>query len=218
MNVPIARIIMSCRLPELVRFAACRPGRTVGALLLTCAMIVSGGCGGRPWHTKSVRGLVPALSFTLTDDHGHTVHGDSYAGKVVLLYFGFSNCKLACPETLGKLATVLHVIGPQARNVKVLFVSVDPRRDTPLKLETYTRSFAPEMVGLTGTQDQLQRVARRYRVAYSYGKGYPHGSYAVYHSSAVFVFDRRGRARLLVQGSDSVQAVAADLKRLLEAS
>jgi protein SCO1/2 len=167
---------------------------------------------------KAIRGLVPGLSFTLNDDHGHTVHGDSYAGKVVLLYFGFSNCKLACPETLSKLAAALHRIGPQAQNVRVLFVSVDPHRDTPQKLAAYTRSFAPQMIGLTGTQDQLRRVARRYRVAYSYGKDYPRGSYAVYHSSAVFVFDREGRARLLVQGKDSVAAVAADLKRLLGTS
>lgn len=185
-------------------------------LLLAAALA---GCNGKvpPWRTKAISGIMPDLAFTLTDEHNHTVHAGDYAGKVVLLFFGFSHCQMTCPATLEKLSTVLGSLGKRADDARVLFVSVDPNRDTPTRLAAYTKAFAPQVVGLTGTEQQLQALSKRYRVAFSYGKGYPDGDYPVYHSSAVFVFDGSGKVRLLFQQSDKIDAVSADLTRLLHA-
>ena len=106
-------------------------------------------------------------------------------------------------------------MGKQADLARVLFVSVDPNRDTPAALVSFTRDFAPQVIGLTGTHDQLRELTRRYRVAFSYGNGYPGGYYAVYHSSAVFVFDGNGKVRLLFTQTDRISDISADLRRLL---
>jgi protein SCO1/2 len=187
----------------------------LSVLLLLLGVLA--GCNGHgpPWRTKAITGIMPDLSFTLTDEHNHTVHAGDYAGKVVLLFFGFSHCQMTCPATLEKLSSVLGTMGKRADRARVLFVSVDPHRDTPARLAAYTSAFAPQVVGLTGTEQQLQSLSKRYRVAFSYGKGYPDGDYPVYHSSAVFVFDGTGKVRLLFQQSDKIDAVSADLTRLL---
>lgn len=181
-------------------------------------LLLLAGCGDDAWRTRSISGFMPDLAFTLTDDQGRTVHAGDYSGKVVLLFFGFSHCKQTCPATLGKLTAVLDALGGEAGGARVLFVSVDPNRDTPARLADYTGAFAPQVIGLTGSSKQLENLARRYRVAISYGKGYPDGDYPVYHSSAVFVFDGRGAARLLFQQDDGIDAVSADLQRLLAQS
>ena len=101
-----------------------------------------------------------------------------------------------------------------AADVRVLFVTVDPQRDTESRLHSYVRSFGPEFVGLRGTPSQLAALAKRYRVTYSLGKPDAGGDYEVTHSDAVFVFDRTGRARLLIRPEDPVSAITADLERL----
>lgn len=170
---------------------------------------------GPPWRTREITHLMPDLAFTLTDQRDRTVHADDYAGKVVMLFFGFSNCQMTCPATLGKLTAVLDTMGKRADLARVLFVSVDPNRDTPARLAAYTSDFASQVIGLTGTSTQLQTLAKRYRVAFSYGEGYPNGNYAVYHSGAVFVFDGKGRVRLLFTQNDRIGDIKTDLRRLL---
>lgn len=204
------RVAMSCqRLPERHAMRSLLTALLLAALMTGCQQ-------DPPWQTRGITHLMPDLAFTLTDQHGRTVHADDYAGKVVMLFFGFSNCQMTCPATLGKLSAVLNTMGKQANLAQVLFVSVDPNRDTPARLAAYTDSFAPQVVGLTGTQAQLRALARRYRVAISYGESYPHGSnYAVYHSGAVFVFDGNGRVRLLFTQSDRISDINADLHHLL---
>ena len=184
-------------------------------IILSLSVALTGCQQGRPWRTRAITHLMPDLAFTLTDQSGHTVHADNYTGKVVLLFFGFSHCQMVCPATLGKLTAVLDSMGKQADDARVLFVSVDPNRDTPAVLTAYTSSFAPQVIGLTGTPSQLHTLAKRYRVAFSYGKGYPNGSYPVYHSGAVFVFDASGNVRLLFTQSDRTDDISADLQRLL---
>lgn len=178
-------------------------------------MVLAGCQQESPWRTRMITHFMPDLAFTLTDQHGRTVHADDYAGKVVMVFFGFSHCMQTCPATLAKLTTVLDTMGKQANLTRVLFVSVDPNRDTPARLAAYTHSFAPQVVGLTGTPTQLRDLTRRYRVAFSYGKGYPHGKYPVYHSGAVFVFDGSGKVRLLFTQDDGINDISADLHRLV---
>ena len=184
-------------------------------LIILLVMTLAGCQQQSPWRTRAINHLMPDLSFTLINQQGRTVHADNYAGKVVMLFFGFSHCMQTCPATLGKLTAVLDTMGKQADHAKVLFVSIDPNRDTPARLASYTNSYAHQVIGLTGTPDQLLALTRRYRVAFSYGKGYPNGNYPVYHSGAVFVFDGNGKVRLLFTQDDAISDISADLLRLI---
>ena len=192
-------------------------------LVVTCAgvllMLGFTGCGHRrdaqPWHLLNITGHMPPLQFTLIRDDGQTVTQKDYIGKPVMLYFGYTHCPDVCPTTLADLAIALRQLGPVADQVRVLFVSVDPARDTPVVLKTYVKAFGPWFVGLTGSQTELTALTKRYRVAYRLGEVDAGGNYAVYHSSAVFIFDRHGDARLLTSLSDNSDLIAKDLKRLL---
>jgi len=187
----------------------------VGILAILNLIGCSRSPASQPWHLLNITGHMPPLQFTLLRDDGQTVTQKAYLGKTVLLYFGYTNCPDVCPTTLADLATALRQLGPVADQVRVLFVSVDPARDTPAVLKSYTNAFGPWFVGMTGSQEQLVTLTKRYRVAYRLGKPDAKGENAVYHSSAVFIFDRQGKARLLTSLSDKPDVIAIDLKRLL---
>jgi protein SCO1 len=177
-------------------------------------------CAGRDPHyaLKNVTGLVSPLEFQLTNEDGQAVTAAAYRHDLVLLYFGYTRCPDECPTTLTTLANALRTLGPQAAHVRVLFVTVDPRRDTTEVLKRYVSNFGPQFVGLRGDQAQLTDLSKRYRIAYHYEKPDKFGNYEVDHSSAVFVFDGDGRARLLAQSDNTAQQVASDLHRLLASS
>lgn len=190
-----------------------RAGSKITLLLATLCLA---GCSDPAWQTKDISGLMPPLSFDLTSEEAIPVSEADYQGDVVLLFFGFTHCPDICPTTLANLATITRFLAETAQNeIQVLFVSVDPHRDDPAALRDYTAAFGPEFVGLTGGEESLQALTRRYRVTYGYGKKDDTGNYSVSHSNAVFVFDRDGNAQLLVRESDSKEAVTADLRRLL---
>ena len=198
-----------------------RIGRGVswGSVALLACVSLLAGCGGKsaqPWGLTDISGHMPPLQFELTDDTGKTVTGRDYLGKVTLLYFGYTRCPDACPTTLALLARSFKQLGTRADGVRLLFVSVDPKRDTPAVLKQYVAAFGSEFVGLTGSGAQLDALTRRYRVAYRLGKPGPDGDYTVYHSSAIFIFDKQSRVRLLANYTDSSGTIAADLRRLLQ--
>lgn len=183
------------------------------------AALLLAGCGGqqaKPWGLTNITGHMPDLQFTLTRDDGRTVNQSDFAGKLTLLYFGYTHCPDVCPTTLADLGTAIRKLGPQADQVQVLFVSVDPARDSPAVLKSYVNAFGPWFVGMTGSQSQLQALTKRYRVAYRLGKPDAQGNYTVYHSSAVFIFDKQGKARLLASLDNIPEQISADLKRLLQ--
>ncbi|HYQ91109.1 MAG TPA: SCO family protein [Candidatus Competibacteraceae bacterium] len=189
------------------------------AMLVMLTVLVGCSDEAPPWRTKDITGLMPRLQFALTDEQGKSVSAEDYNGKVTLLYFGYTFCPDVCPMTLGRLASAIKHLDPAAQaRVQVLFVSVDPRRDTPTRLRDYTAAFGPEFVGLSGTQEQLQTLTKHYRVTYGYGEPDASGNYAVSHSSAVYVFDPQGKIRLLLRDDDSIKAIAQDLARLTKAS
>ncbi len=192
-------------------FAALRRalGPAAAALLVAC------GGGGTHWKSMDITGVMPDLRFTLVDDEGRTVTAERYLGKVNLLYFGYTHCPDVCPLTLATIERAFARLGPAADGVRLLFVSVDPSRDGPKILHAYVAAFGAHIVGLTGTQPQLQALTKRYRVSYRYGRRDQNGDYAVYHSAGIYVFDRRGRARLLMTGREGADAIARDLERLL---
>ena len=142
----------------------------------------------------------------------------TYAGNLNLLFFGYTHCPDVCPTTLAKLHRVVAGLGAAADGLNVLFISVDPARDTPKVLHDYVNAFGPHIVGLTGTPDEIKSLAKRYRVAFNRDKPDKNGNYDVSHSSAVYIFDRSGRARLLATSGASLDAIKRDLQTLLRAS
>ena len=184
---------------------------------LMCAVLLLAGCGGEPEYTAhDITGVMPDLAFELTDDQGETVTEADYDGRLKLLFFGYTNCPDICPATMSRIRAALGGLDEDVRNdVDVLFLSVDPERDTPKRLKQYTSSFGDEFVGLTGNQDQLKTLTKRYRVTYGYGEPNDNGFYLVSHSSAIFVFGPDGRSRLLVNQTETVDELTADLKKLL---
>ncbi len=178
-------------------------------VLLLCSLLVA--CSQPAWHTTDVRGKLPPLAFTLTDTQGRLRHGEQFHGRITLLFTGFTHCPDVCPTTLARLATALQGIpGSQAR-IQVLFVSLDPERDTPDVLERYVRGFGPWFVGLTGTPQQLKELTQRYFLSFA-----KNPDADIIHSSRVLIFDRQGNARLLASADVSVEDLSADLQRLLK--
>ncbi|WP_415914030.1 SCO family protein [Paraburkholderia sp. J12] len=170
-----------------------------------------------PWQLTNVTGHLPDLDFSLTDDSGRPVTGASFSGQTTLVYFGYTHCPDVCPETMARLMQVMAKLGPDARNLRILFISVDPDRDTPAVLHTYVAAFdAQHILGLTGSDSQIESLAKRYRVAYQMEKRNPDGSYDVTHSSAVYVFDAGGRARLLATDNDTPDVIAHDVRRVID--
>lgn len=170
------------------------------------------------WQLTDVTGHLPDLAFKLTENTGTSVTAEAYRGKTALVYFGYTHCPDVCPETMARLMQVLEKLpAADASQVRILFISVDPARDTPQALDAYVGAFdAQHIRGLTGTDSQVESLAKRYRVAYQMEKRDPNGSYEVTHSSAVYIFDREGRARLLATSGDTPDAIAHDLRRIVE--
>ena len=205
-------------------------GRSAVALVLagTLAGAAAAPAQAAAWHNIDVRGSVPPLAFDMTDAAtGKPVTATDFRGRIVLLYFGYTNCPDVCPLTLHNIAVILQRLGKQrlgksADDVRVLFVTVDPHRDSLPVLRAYTALFAPQIVGLRPGANQLARLARRYRLAYSVSPATGSHPYEVTHSAAVYVFDRTGAGRLLIPSLASttpdLAGTTADLRRLLRAS
>jgi len=171
---------------------------------------------GPPWHTKNITGLMPILNFDLTEaNRDIPVNGSDYRGHYLMIYFGYTHCPDVCPLTLGRLKTVLARLGDKAAAMRVLFITVDPGRDKLPELKRYAEFFGPQFVGLRGGDRALRALTKQYRVTYGYDKPDAHGNYNVSHSSAVYVFDDQGEARLIFRPDDTLEAMTADLQRLL---
>jgi protein SCO1/2 len=179
------------------------------------------GCNDKAkWYGTDVTGTSPSLALTMARaPDGKQVTQADYRGQVVMLYLGYTFCPDVCPTTLAAIAQILSDLGADARHVAVLFVTIDPNRDTLAVLANYVRHFAPQIVGLRGTADQLAALARRYRLAYSVTPASDGHSYEVTHSSAIYVFDGSGAARLLLSSlalaAPDLTGATTDLKQLI---
>jgi protein SCO1/2 len=165
-----------------------------------------------------VRGFLPDLRFTLQSAGGKTVTQDEFRGKTVMLFFGYASCPDICPTTMAQLSQVMLGLGKDADKVRILFISVDPHRDTPDILQAYVNAFDKNAIGLTGTEKQVADVARRYRVAYQIEKpkNDDKDNYEVAHSRGVYMFDAQGRARVLAADTESVEALTESVRGLLK--
>jgi protein SCO1/2 len=196
-------------------------GQIKPLLFLAALLLPLSGCTkDEAWHETDISGAMPDLTFTMTRaDDGKEVTAADYRGKVVMLYFGYTFCPDVCPATLADIAQILKGLGPKAADVSVLFVTVDPNRDTLPVLKDYADAFAPEVDALRGTPSELQALAKRYRVSYSVKPKTADHDYEVSHGSAVYIFDKTGKIRLLATSLSSDKpdndGTAADLKRLI---
>jgi protein SCO1/2 len=150
---------------------------------------------------------MPAAPITLTDSNGQPFQLESQRGKVVLLFFGYTNCPDVCPLTLAKLKQALAELGEQAQEAQVILVTTDPVRDTPEQLQKYVTTFNPNFLGLTGTPTELEKVWSDYGVLVMDG--------GETHSSRVYVIDRQGAIRLTIPAELEYQDIAHDLKLIM---
>ncbi|MEP7259953.1 MAG: SCO family protein [Usitatibacter sp.] len=132
------------------------------------------------------------MPFTLTDPQGRKRSLAGFKGKVVVLYFGFTYCPDVCPTDLLQIARALQSLGPKARDVQVLFVTLDPDRDTPKLLAQYVRAFDKRILALRGSEAEARRIARAYKI-YSARAPQPGGNYTIDHSAYTLLLDRDGR-------------------------
>jgi protein SCO1/2 len=152
--------------------------------------------------------------FTLTDAaNGETVTERSYHGKLMLVYFGYTYCPDACPTTLNNIAEAMAKLGPAADKIAPLFISVDPARDTPTVMASYTKAFDPRIQGLTGDAAAIAKVAKEFGVYYKIHR--EPGEYLVDHSSVIYIMDAEGKFLKAVPGSEPGDRLAAQVKQLL---
>ena len=162
-----------------------------------------------------ISGAMPRLDFRMMRaGDGAPVTGTDYRGKVVALYFGYTNCPDVCPATLANLTEMLGKV--KSRDVLVLFVSVDPARDTPDVMRTYVNAFDPRAVGLTGDPRMVEALVKRYRSSFTREPASTGGNYEVSHGSAIYLFDRDGHARALATPAASQDDIVHDLHLLLD--
>mgnify|MGYP000585964266 CR=1 FL=1 len=193
-----------------------KPDRGLPGLLLALllALLVSA-CGGRDYQTKGIEGLLPDLAFRLTGENGRTLTEADFRAGPTVVFFGFTHCPDVCPTAMARIAAATQAAGEGLDSeLAVLFVSVDPGRDDPEQLARYTDFFSDRVTGATADVETLRALTKRYRATFGYDAPNEFGDYNVSHSSAMYVFDADGNARALFRPSDSVAAMAADLRRI----
>jgi protein SCO1/2 len=191
----------------------------VAACMASGAAALLASCGEKPkagFHSIDVTGATFGQGFALTDFNGQPRTLDDYKGKVVALFFGFTQCPDACPTALLKLAEVKKALGPDADRLQVVFITVDPERDTPELLKNYVPAFDPAFTGLYGTPQQIAEVAKSYKAYYSKVKGATPTSYTIDHSTFTYLYDPQGRLRLMARHEIEAKDLAADIRALMK--
>lgn len=186
----------------------------LGALLLA-------GCGGEVKQTfvsTDVTGVEFGRDFKLTDHTGKPRTLVDFKGKVVVLFFGYTHCPDVCPATMGELAAAMKKLGKDAERVQVLFVTVDPERDTPALLAQYVPAFNPAFLGLSGDAQATENTAREFKILYQKQAGKTPDQYTVDHSAGTYIFDTAGRLRLYVSYGRGAEVFARDIAELLRTS
>jgi protein SCO1/2 len=191
------------------------PRRAFALLLLVLVCLVLAHCTKPQFNNIDISGADYARDFALTDVDGAPRTLVDYRGKAVVLFFGYTHCPDVCPTTLAQLAQARRLLGTDAGRVQVLFVTLDPERDTPQLLARYVPAFDPSFVGLTGNGRQIEAAAREFKVFFQKVPGQTPDSYTLDHTSGSFVFDPQGHVRLYVRDGAPADQIALDLKRLL---
>jgi protein SCO1 len=187
------------------------------ALLSLAALAATGCMESKPqFKAVDITGADYAKDFPLPDTEGRMRSIKDFAGKVVVLFFGYTQCPDVCPTTLAEIAQAKKLLGPDGDKLQGVFVTVDPERDTPQVLKAYMGNFDPGFVALRGTPDQTALVAKDFKIYYKKVEGKAPGSYTMDHSAASYVYDPQGRLRLYARYGSGPQALADDIRLLLK--
>lgn len=187
------------------------------AAIALAASLVACTAGGPQFKASDITGSSFGRDFELRDPQGATRRLADFRGKAVVVFFGYTQCPDVCPTTLAALAEAMKDLGPDADRVQVLFITVDPDRDTPALLAQYVPAFDPRFLGLYGDADATARTAKEFKVIYEKVPGATPGSYTMDHSAGSYVFDPQGRLRLYVANGQGPDVFAHDLRELLRA-
>lgn len=187
--------------------------------LATCLAIALAACSPESAHFNAidVTGAGFGRDFHLTDASGKPRQMADFKGKVVVIFFGYINCPEVCPTAMTKLHEVMRLLGEDANRVQVLFVTLDPERDTPELLAQYVPAFDKRFIGLYGSPDATAEMAKDFRVFYQKQAGSKSDRYTIDHTAGLFIYDPQGRLRLYVRDGEEAAKITADLKLLLTA-
>jgi protein SCO1/2 len=175
--------------------------------------------GAKPsFKNTDVTGLDYARDFALPDHNGKLRTLADFKGKAVLVFFGYTQCPDVCPTTMAELGRVMKELGADADKLQVLFITVDPERDTPALLAKYVPAFDPRFLGLSGDQAATEKTAKEFKIFYQKVPGKTPGSYTMDHTAGSYVFDPQGRVRLFVRHGQGTAPIVHDLKLLLSGS
>lgn len=170
------------------------------------------------FQSVDLTGAEYATGFSLTDHNGQVRTLKDFAGKVVVVFFGFTQCPDVCPTTMAELAQVKKLLGADGDKLQAVFVSVDPERDTPEILKAYMGNFDPSFVALRPTPTQLADLAKDFKVFYKRVDGKTPGSYSMDHTAGSYVFDGNGKIRLFTRYGGGAEMLASDVKLLIKNS
>jgi protein SCO1/2 len=189
--------------------------RACAATLVAC-LLAACSPDAQKFKSIDITGADYAKGFALADHNGAQRTLADFKGKVVVVFFGFTQCPDVCPTALADLAEVKRLLGPQGDKLQGLFVSVDPERDTPEVLKAYMTNFDPGFLALRPTSEQLPEVAKAFKIFYKKVEGPTPTSYTMEHSAGSYVFDPQGRVRLYTRQAVGAQGLAEDLALLLK--
>lgn len=189
--------------------------RFLAAFLAVLAMALAA-CG-EPAHFNAtdITGADWGKDFALIDHNGKPRRLADFKGKAVVLFFGYTQCPDVCPTNMVAMKETMKLLGPDAARVQVLFVTLDPARDTPKLLAQYVPWFDPSFIGLWGDEKTIADTAREFKVFYAKHPGSEPGSYSIDHTASSYVFDPEGRLRLVERHGETPAHVADDLRQLL---
>ena len=163
-----------------------------------------------------VTGAAYAQNFELTDHNGQVRHLPDFAGKVVVMFFGYTQCPDVCPTSMSELAEVKKALGKDGDQLQGLFVTVDPQRDTPELLKAYMVNFDPSFLALYTTPDKLAELTKDYKIYYKRVEGKTPTSYTMDHSAGSYVYDTKGRLRLFTRYGMGAKSLTEDIRILLK--
>ena len=188
----------------------------IGAVALVAGCDRTAGDRGRPtFHFTDITGAEFARKLELTDTDGKPRSLADWRGKVIVVFFGYTQCPDVCPTTMAELAQIRTQLGADGDRLETVFVTIDPERDTPEVLKAYVANFGPNVVALRGDAEQTAAAAKEFKVFYAKVPGKTAGSYTMDHSAASFVFDPAGRVRLFVPYGADTKLLTGDVKQLL---
>ncbi|MCQ9617726.1 SCO family protein [Paenalcaligenes niemegkensis] len=167
------------------------------------------------FNGSNISGSNLGADLTMVDGEGNLRTLESFSGKVVVVFFGFTQCPDICPTALSQLAAAMELLGNDADKVQVLLITVDPERDTPEIIAEYVRAFDERFLGLTGSPAQLHKTAQSFKAFYAKVPGPTPEQYTMDHSSSFYILDGKGEARVLLRGDATPEEISQDIKQLL---